>query len=94
MPTHRQTALKIARESIVLLKNKANVLPLKPNAKILLTGPNADNHSILGDWVMRQLEENIITIKEGLEDYTQMAVDYIDVGKQVNDITVDKIEKE
>ena len=93
LPTHRQTALKIARESIVLLKNKANVLPLKPNAKILLTGPNADNHSILGDWVMRQPEENIITIKEGLEDYTQMAVDYIDVGKQVNDITVDKIEK-
>ena len=42
---------------------------------------------------MRQPEENIITIKEGLEDYTQMAVDYIDVGKQVNDITVDKIEK-
>jgi len=90
---HRQTALKIARESIVLLKNKANVLPLKPNAKILLTGPNADNHSILGDWVMRQPEENIITIKEGFENYTQMTVDYIDVGKQVNDITVDKIEK-
>ena len=38
-------------------------------------------------------DRNIITIKEGLEDYTQMAVDYIDVGKQVNDITVDKIEK-
>ena len=40
---HRQLALRMARESIVLLKNK-NLLPLKPPpATIAIIGPNADN---------------------------------------------------
>jgi beta-glucosidase len=41
---HRQLALQAARESIVLLKNKKNLLPLKqaPRA-IAVIGPDADN---------------------------------------------------
>ena len=40
---HRQLALKTARESIVLLKNANNTLPLKKNLKsIAVIGPNAD----------------------------------------------------
>lgn len=36
-------ALEAARESIVLLKNDNNILPLKKSAKVLVTGPTADS---------------------------------------------------
>ena len=45
---HRALALKSARESIVLLKNKGNLLPLSRELKsILVTGPNADSLEVL-----------------------------------------------
>lgn len=37
-----QAALASAKETIVLLKNNADILPLSPKTRILLTGPNAD----------------------------------------------------
>lgn len=43
---HRHLALRMARESIVLLQNKNNILPLKENMNIALIGPNA-NDSIM-----------------------------------------------
>jgi beta-glucosidase len=39
---HKQAALQTAVESIVLLKNQNNVLPLSKSAKILVTGPTAN----------------------------------------------------
>jgi beta-glucosidase len=42
--THRQLALKTARESIVLLRNQGGLLPLKRTYKnIAVIGPNADS---------------------------------------------------
>lgn len=66
---HQQTALELARQSIVLLKNEKNLLPLdsKKYKKILVTGPNANNQSILGDWAMEQPDENVVTIYQGLK---------------------------
>ena len=47
-PEHRQLALKTARESIVLLKNANNTLPLKKDLKsIAVIGPNADAPEVL-----------------------------------------------
>jgi beta-glucosidase len=47
-PAHRDLALRAARESIVLLKNTANTLPLKPGLKtIAVIGPNADAPEVL-----------------------------------------------
>jgi beta-glucosidase len=44
-------ALKFAEETEVLLKNNSNILPLKKDAKILLTGPNANTMRCLdGGW--------------------------------------------
>jgi beta-glucosidase len=41
---HRALALKMANESVVLLKNESGLLPLNKNIKkIALLGPNADN---------------------------------------------------
>lgn len=45
-PAHREIARQAARESIVLLKNERNVLPLNKNIRSLaVIGPNADNRS-------------------------------------------------
>ncbi len=53
---HRETALEMARKSIVLLKNDNNLLPLDSDRykKVFVTGPNADNQTILGDWAFEQ----------------------------------------
>ncbi len=40
-PAHRQLALQAARESIVLLKNDENILPLKSSGKIVVIGTDA-----------------------------------------------------
>jgi beta-glucosidase len=39
----RQTSLQAARESMTLLKNTNNLLPLPKNKKVLITGPTADS---------------------------------------------------
>ena len=45
---HAHIALDMAHQSIVLLQNKNNVLPLKKNAeKIAVVGPNADNEPMM-----------------------------------------------
>jgi beta-glucosidase len=47
----RQVSLQAARESITLLKNQGNVLPLLKTARILVTGPTANTlRSIDGGW--------------------------------------------
>ncbi len=40
---HRDLALRMARETMVLLQNNKNVLPLKKNATIAVVGPNAND---------------------------------------------------
>ncbi len=45
---HRQLAYQTATESVVLLKNKNNILPIKPETKkIFLTGPSATSLEVL-----------------------------------------------
>ena len=47
-PEHRALALQAARESIVLLKNEDNLLPLRKDLKsIAVIGPNADDLRVL-----------------------------------------------
>lgn len=45
-PAHRALSLKMAEESIVLLKNDG-ILPLSPAQKVGVIGPNADDLSVL-----------------------------------------------
>ncbi|HEY9046683.1 MAG TPA: glycoside hydrolase family 3 N-terminal domain-containing protein [Ohtaekwangia sp.] len=46
-----QSAYQAAAEAITLLKNANNILPLKKNAKVLVTGPNANSMRALnGGW--------------------------------------------
>src|SRR6267143_318560 len=43
LPASRLAALQAARESMTLLKNTSNLLPLAKNRKVLVTGPTADS---------------------------------------------------
>jgi len=48
---NREIAKQAVRESLVVLKNERNVLPLKKKAKIFVSGPAADNVGIqCGGW--------------------------------------------
>ena len=93
---HRQTALEAARESIVLLKNDG-LLPIDESKydKILITGPNADSHTILGDWTLEQPEANVITALEGFRKIIKEKnkLQYFDCGKSVKHIDEAKIKE-
>jgi beta-glucosidase len=65
---HQEHALKMARQSIVLLKNENNILPLnKKIKKIAVLGPNADNSiSILGNY--NGTPSKLTTVLQGIKD--------------------------
>ena len=94
---HKSTALDAARKSIVLLKNDG-ILPLskKRGKKILVTGPNSNNHSVLGDWVFAQPEDNVITIYEGIKtlgDSKGYQIDFHDSNSDIRSISQSDIIK-
>jgi len=64
---HRQIALDMARQTLVLLQNKNQVLPLKKNAeKIAVIGPNADDKPLMwGNY--NGTPNTTVTILEGIK---------------------------
>lgn len=66
-PAHHDQALKIARQSIVLLKNANHTLPLNRNLKkIAVIGPNANNAvSVLGNY--NGTPTHVVTALEGIK---------------------------
>ncbi|KTF08867.1 glycoside hydrolase family 3 protein [Pseudoalteromonas sp. 10-33] len=52
-PEHKAIARQAVRESLVLLKNNNNLLPLNPNSKVLVAGDGAENMSKqTGGWTI------------------------------------------
>jgi beta-glucosidase len=52
-PKHREIARSAVNKSVVLLKNKSNILPLEKNQKIYLVGSGANNLGIQnGGWTV------------------------------------------
>ncbi|WP_291910041.1 glycoside hydrolase family 3 C-terminal domain-containing protein [Chitinophaga sp. CB10] len=66
-PQHVAHALKMARESIVLLKNNNQLLPLRKNLKkIAVIGPNADNRiAVLGNY--NGMPSRVVTLLDGIK---------------------------
>lgn len=79
---HRYLARKVAQDSIVMLKNDNNLLPLtkdKQIKKILVMGPTATNiNSLLGNYY--GLNSKLVTILEGIagkiESRPEITLDY------------------
>jgi beta-glucosidase len=95
---HKAHALKMAQQSIVLLKNNNNTLPLsKTIKKILVLGPNADNPiSVLGNYngtpsqvitalagIKNKLGSNVEVVYEKAVNYTNdTLLNYTDISSQ------------
>lgn len=80
---HRNIARQAVRESLVLLKNKGNTLPLIPNTgKIVVVGEHANNSGLQsGGWTInwQGIHESYAgstTILEGIRNYTKDSVIY------------------
>lgn len=75
---HRKIARDMARQSVILLKNEDNVLPLnEETTSIALIGPLADDHrEALGTWavigkpadVVLRLEASVVSLLDGLRE--------------------------
>ena len=83
---HRVIALDMARQTIVLLQNKNNILPLRKNKeKIAVIGPNADNEPMMwGNY--NGTPNHTITILDGIK--TKQKKLFYDAGC---DLTYDKV---
>jgi beta-glucosidase len=75
-------SLEVAKKSLVLLKNKNNVLPLKSNQKIAFVGPLVnDEYNMIGSWAALGDRNGIATsVKEGVVNYL----------KNVSNVTFDQ----
>lgn len=67
---NRELARKVARESIVLLKNEGALLPLsKELSDLAVIGPLADNQrELLGSWSAAGEWEDNVTVLEGIKE--------------------------
>jgi beta-glucosidase len=77
-PDNQKGVLEMAKKSIVLLKNKTNLLPLKKeNQTIALIGALAnDNNSPLGNWRTNSDNNTAITVLEGMKAYPKNKLIY------------------
>lgn len=66
---HQETALRLAEESIVLLKNDHDQLPIKEKERVALIGPYAKESSTLGFWAITGDEKDTVTLEKGLKKY-------------------------
>ena len=61
-PEYVEASLQAARETLTLLKNEGNVLPVAKNRKVLVTGPTADSQISLNNgwtWVWQGSEPSL-----------------------------------
>lgn len=85
----RKASRDLGDESIILLKNDNNTLPLKDvKETILVVGPYNDDKDIhLGAWANNGKAEDVISIKEGLDQYYENII-YFNTS---NDLEIDYI---
>lgn len=74
---HLAAAQKTAEESIILLKNKNNILPLDAKSKIAIIGPLADApHEQLGTWTFDGEKDHTITPLQSFKNDEKYMVQY------------------
>lgn len=66
---NRKIAKEIAEQSIVLLKNDKQLLPLSPKGTIALIGPLADNQrEVIGSWSAAGEWERAVSLRSGIRN--------------------------
>ena len=75
-PAHKAHALKMARQSMVLLKNEQQILPLNKSLKIAVVGPNADDESVMLANYYGYTKE-VTSLLEGIRKKTNSEVIYL-----------------
>ena len=89
---HRALSLKMAEESIVLLQNKDNVLPLDPKARIALVGPNANDREMLwGNY--NPVPEHSVTLLDALKERVENLVYYKGCELVGDDISAERLDE-
>lgn len=70
LPEYREQARLLAEETMVLLENKGNLLPLQQKyKKVAVIGPIAkDKGALLGSWNGKGHAEDVVDIYQGLSD--------------------------
>ncbi|MGQ1889826.1 beta-glucosidase BglX [Thermophagus sp. OGC60D27] len=69
-PQHLTVARKLAEESMVLLKNNNDLLPLKKGTKVALIGPMVDQpYEQLGTWIFDGNENDSKSVLEAFYEY-------------------------
>jgi beta-glucosidase len=70
-PAHREAARQAAAHSFVLLKNNAQILPLKKSGTIALIGPLADRQrDVIGSWSAAGDPKQAVSVFEGIKRNT------------------------
>nr|WP_159464506.1 beta-glucosidase BglX [Scandinavium goeteborgense] len=65
---HRSDAREVARESLVLLKNRLNTLPLKKSGTIAVVGPLADSkRDVMGSWSAAGVADQSVPVLDGIK---------------------------
>ena len=89
---HRALSLKMAEESIVLLQNKDDILPLDPKARIALVGPNADDREMLwGNY--NPVPEHSVTLLDALKERVENLVYYKGCELVGDDISAERLDE-
>ena len=89
---HRALSLKMAEESIVLLQNKDDVLPLDPKARIALVGPNANDREMLwGNY--NPVPEHSVTLLDALKERVENLVYYKGCELVGDDISAERLDE-
>jgi beta-glucosidase len=66
---HRAIARQLGREALVLLTEPGDLLPLAGDARILVTGPLAENRmAMLGEWSAQGRPQDVVTPCAGMRD--------------------------
>ena len=95
-PEHKATALEASRNSIVLLKNEGGLLPLEAGKyrKVLVTGINADDQNLMGDWSEVQPDDKVITILKGLRQVQpDTEFEFVDQGWDPRNMSQERVDE-
>jgi beta-glucosidase len=86
---HRQLSRKIASESMVLLENKDQILPIENKSlTVAVVGPFAKERNIMGWWKSFGHEKDVITAYEGIKANAPSNVKVVDNVTSATDIIV------